>query len=116
LTSDIDFFLRATLEKADATSSASRAFEFGSLEISRQDLSKPDQIVQLGPKPNRIDLLTAISGVPFEGAWAGRCTGNIDGIPVQFIGRVELLHNKESTGGPKHLSDAAELRKWDTKQ
>ena len=93
----------------------SRAFEFGSLEISRQDLSKPDQIVQLGPKPNRIDLLTAISGVHFEGALAGRCTGNIDGIPVQFIGRVELLRNKESTGRPKDLGDADELRKRDPK-
>lgn len=114
-TSDIDFFLRATIENADATLAALRAFGFGSLDISRQDLTKPDQVVQLGAKPNRIDLLTSISGVDFEEAWAGRCPGNIDGIPVQFIGRVELLRNKESTGRPKDLGDADELRKRDPK-
>jgi hypothetical protein len=27
------------------------------------------QIVQLGAKPNRIDLITSISGVEFEEAW-----------------------------------------------
>jgi hypothetical protein len=29
------------------------------------------QIIQLGIQPNQIDLITSISGVSFEDAWAG---------------------------------------------
>lgn len=59
--------------------------------------------------PNRIDLLTSISGVPFEDAWAGRAQGELDGLPVLFIGRQALLVNKRASGRPKDLADIAKL-------
>lgn len=110
-TADIDFLVRPSLANADAVLAALRAFGFGSLDITREDLCKPDQIVQLGEKPNRIDLITSISGVEFEEAWAHRVSGELDGIAVNFIGREELIRNKESTGRPKDLGDADELRR-----
>jgi hypothetical protein len=73
-------------------------------------------VVQLGVKPNRIDLLTAISGVSFEEAWATRSEAELDGIATRFIGRSELLRNKEQTGRAKDLGDAEELRKRVTGQ
>jgi len=112
-TADIDFLLRPSLENAAAVLAAIKAFGFGSLDITIEDLSRPHQVVQLGVKPNRIDLITSISGVEFEPAWANRLPGQIDGIPVQFIGREDLIRNKESTGRPKDLGDAYELRKRD---
>ena len=45
-------------------------FGFGALGIQVADLCSPGMVVQLGVAPNRIDLLTAISGVSFEEAWA----------------------------------------------
>jgi len=89
------------------------AFGFSSLGITIEDLCKPSQVVQLGVKPSRIDLITSISGVEFEWAWANRAPGQIDGIPVQFIGREDLIRNKESSGRLKDLGDADELRKRD---
>ncbi len=47
----------------------------------------------------------------FEEVWVNRCDGDIDGIPVYFIGRQELIRNKEATGRPRDLGDAEELRK-----
>ncbi len=41
-------------------------------ELSKDDLSTPDVVFQIGLPPNRIDLMTSISGVEFEAAWAGR--------------------------------------------
>lgn len=114
-TADIDFLIRPTSENADAVLSALREFGFGSLKLTREDLSRPDQIVQLGAKPNRIDLITSISGVEFEDAWVHRVSGELDGIEVSFIGREELIRNKESTGRPKDLGDADELRKRNPK-
>ncbi len=110
-TADIDFLLRATPQNADAVLAALRSFGFSSLGLTREDLTQPDQIVQLGAKPNRIDLLTSLSGIDFDSAWASRVLGEIDGTPVPFIGREALIQNKESTGRPKDLGDAHELRK-----
>ena len=42
--------------------------------------------MQLGRPPNRIDLLTLISGVDFDAAWIGSVAGELDGLPVRFIG------------------------------
>jgi len=65
----------------------------------------------LGVNPNRIDLLTSISGVTFEEAWATRKEGELDGIPSHFIGLSALIRNKESIGRARDLGDAEELRK-----
>jgi hypothetical protein len=67
-TADIDFFLRAAPANAEAVLRTLREFGFGSLPLTAADFTRPDQIVQLGAKPNRIDLLTSISGVEFEAA------------------------------------------------
>ena len=90
---------------------ALREFGFGSIGIQTADLTAPGQIIQLGVKPNRIDILTSVSGVEFEQAWAGRVKGHLEGLPATFIGRDALIQNKESTGRAKDLGDVEELRK-----
>ena len=59
--------------------------------------------------PVRIDLLTSISGVGFEEAWAGRVEVPIEGVTVGVLGREELVRNKRATGRPKDLLDAETL-------
>ena len=81
------------------------------LDLSVSDFSTVGKVVQLGVQPNRIDLLTSITGVTFEEAWESRVAGSLDGIPVQFIGRAALVRNKEATGRPKDRIDAEELRR-----
>jgi hypothetical protein len=68
-------------------------------------------VVQLGVSPNRIDLVTSITGVTFDQAWDSRERADLDGTEAFFIGREPLIHNKESTGRAKDLGDAAELRR-----
>jgi len=68
-------------------------------------------VIQLGYEPNRIDLMTSITGVSFEDVWDDRAPGDIDGLPVNFIGRSSLLRNKDATGRVKDRIDAEELRK-----
>lgn len=108
-TGDIDFLLRASAENAKRVLAALRAFGFGALTITVEDLVKPESVVQLGRPPNRIDLLTSISGVDFEKAWDHRVTSELDGITVAFIGLEELLENKRASGRAKDLADFAKL-------
>src|SRR5579862_597458 len=60
-------------------------FGFGSLDLNRETFAADGVAVQLGVQPNRIDLLTSISGVSFEEAWAARECGALDGVEVAFI-------------------------------
>jgi hypothetical protein len=55
--------------------------------------------------------LTSITGVSFEEAWATRVAGDLDGLPVSFIGRDALLRNKDATGRSKDRIDADQLRR-----
>jgi hypothetical protein len=108
---DIDFFIRATPENANRILRAIQQFGFGGLDVTVDDLTLPGRVIQLGREPNRIDLMTAISGVSFQDAWKTRVEGQLDGITVSFIGRTALLRNKEATGRAKDRIDAEELRK-----
>jgi hypothetical protein len=110
-TADLDILIKPDSINAARMLEALQQFGFGALGIEAGDLTAAGQVIQLGVKPNRIDILTSISGVRFEEAWRDRMEGSLDGIPVTFIGRDALIRNKESTGRAKDKGDAEELRK-----
>jgi len=110
-TADLDFFVRASEENARRVVAALVQFGFGGTGIQAEDFQSPGKVIQLGVQPNRIDILTSISGVSFDEAWDTRISGTIEGVATQFIGREALIRNKESTGRAKDLGDAEELRR-----
>lgn len=62
-TGDIDLLLRPTLENAARIERVLMEFGFASLWLKAADFLHPERIVQLGVAPNRIDLLTSLTGV-----------------------------------------------------
>lgn len=108
---DIDFLLRPSAENAQRVVAALKQFGFGSLGLTVADLVQEDRVIQLGVEPNRIDLMTSISGVSFEEAWRSRVQGTLDGMEVNFIGRDALIRNKIASARGKDLIDVEELRK-----
>jgi len=108
-TGDIDILIRPSKENAQRVEAVIQDFGFGSLGLRADDFGKPYQVVQLGHPPNRVDLLTAITGVPFEEAWAQRQSGDLDGVPVAFIGRESFIKNKRATGRWKDRADLEAL-------
>jgi Nucleotidyl transferase of unknown function (DUF2204) len=109
-TGDIDFLVRPTRDNAERVMNALKSFGFTSPGLSLEDFIRPDSVVQLGVPPNRIDLLTSISGVTFEDAWSGRTSGVLGDQPVAFIGLEALLKNKLATGRSKDAEDVARLK------
>lgn len=108
-TGDIDFLIRANPSNVQKVLDVLRAFGFGDLGIREQDLLTPGQVVQLGHPPNRIDLLTSISGVEFDAAWQSRVKSTLDDQPVAFLGWQDLIKNKRASGRPKDLADIEKL-------
>lgn len=54
------------------------------LGITQDDFVKPEIVAQFGMPPNRIDVLTGISGLSFPDAWRDRLEGDFAGIRVPF--------------------------------
>lgn len=104
-TGDIDFLVAPHPANAGRLVDVLRRFGFGSLDLSADDFVRPDRVIQLGRPPNRIDILTSISGVEFHEAWAGRVAGHLDGLPVYYLGLAELLRNKRAAARAKDLGD-----------
>jgi len=114
-TGDLDILIRPSLENGARVVAVLTQFGFGSIGIEAKDLAIENNIVQLGFPPNRIDLITSISGVTFVEAWETSVQDDLAGVPARIIGKAALLRNKEAAGRPKDLGDADELRKVDAK-
>ena len=84
-------------------------FGFSNLGLTEDDFVRRGSVVQLGRPPNRIDLLTLISGVDFDAAWIGSVAGELDGLPVRFLGFDDLLKNKQAAGRDQDLADVRKL-------
>jgi hypothetical protein len=110
---DIDIFVKPSAENAPRVWRALAAFgaPVSAAGVSLGDFAKPDLVYQIGLAPRRVDVLTSISGVGFDEAWASREPATVDGRTVHFIGREMFLRNKLAAGRPKDLADAARLKK-----
>jgi hypothetical protein len=81
-TKDIDFFVWATPENAANLMRALTKFGAPLHDVSEADLSSEGTVFQIGNGPRRIDIITKISGVKFEQAYANKTTIFIEGIEV----------------------------------
>ena len=108
-TGDIDLFIERSPENAQAILSAIQQFGFGDLGISSEDFLQEDQVIQLGIAPNRIDLLTFLSGVEFQEAWATRVQGEIAGLSVPIISKELLKKNKAASARSQDIADLEHL-------
>jgi hypothetical protein len=108
-TADIDLFIERSHENAERLVQVIERFGFGDLNLSADDFLDEDQVIQLGIAPNRIDLLTILSGVNFQDAWATREQGQIEGLTVPFISKELLKRNKAATGRAQDLADLEHL-------
>lgn len=65
-TKDIEIWVWIDPSIASRIIRALEQFGFSSLGLMQEGFLVPDQIIQLGNPPNRIDLLTTIPGVEFR--------------------------------------------------
>lgn len=110
-TADIDFLYRRS---PDNIARLCRALvEFGAPEsvIDPVALSRPDMVTMFGAPPNRIDLLSDITGVDTNVVWAGARVIELDEQPLRVIGLAELRKNKAATGRRKDRDDLRRLPK-----
>ena len=104
-TADIDFFVDSSPENAQRIRNTLQEFGLVDMGVSSADFTTSDLTVQVGIEPNRVDIMTSISGVTFNEAWKSRIAGELDGLPVQFISKELLKRNKAAVGRKQDLAD-----------
>lgn len=105
-TKDLDLCVRATPDNARRVWTALLAFGASLADLTLGDLATPGTTFQLGVAPYRIDLVTKISGLTFDEAWANRIEADFWGIRCAVIGKADYVKNKRAAGRPQDLVDA----------
>ena len=108
-TGDLDVWIDTTPGNAERAHAALRDFGAPLHDLTREDLSRPGTVFQIGVPPLRIDILTSVTGVEFEPAWEERIEGEFEGVRFPVIGRRDLLMNKRALGRAQDLADVDRL-------
>lgn len=108
-TGDLDVLVRPAESNAAALVALLEDFGFRESKFSRSDFLEADRVVQLGRAPNRIDVLTSLTGVSTDEAFADKVAAEIDGIQTFVLSKPHLIQNKRAVGRPQDLADLAEL-------
>jgi len=108
-TGDIDVLVRAEDANAQKILAALSDFGFSELDLSVNDFSDPDRVLQLGMPPVRIDILTSLTGITWQEATTDTLDLDYGGVPVKVVGREALLTNKRATGRAQDLADIEAL-------
>jgi predicted nucleotidyltransferase len=109
-TKDIDVWIELSPENAAKMVQALEQFGFESLQLQADDFLTPDQVIQLGYPPNRIDIITTPPGVEFESCYASRMEIEIAGVLVKFIDLENLKKSKRAAGRLQDLADIENLQ------
>lgn len=112
-TGDLDLWIDCSEENARRVWTALARFgaPLESLGVTLQELTTLGTIVQIGLPPRRIDVITSLTRLTFDGAWATRVIHEADGLALPFLGRAALIDNKRAVARPKDLADVDALQR-----
>ena len=109
-TKDIDIWIEISKENAQKLVTALTQFGFESLGLTSDDFQTPNQIIQLGYPPNRIDLITNPDGIDFQTCYDSKIEVILNNVPVKFINLDNLKKNKLASGRLQDLADLEKLQ------
>ncbi len=110
-TKDLDLWIDASTADSERAHAALRAFGAPLGNTTPADLAVPDQILQIGVPPNRVDIVTSIDGVTFAAAWPNRVETEYGDQRIWVIGRADLITNKRASGRPQDALDVTLLER-----
>ena len=107
-TKDLDVWVKPEPENAARLMAAFRQFGLPLVDIEESDFAVQGTQYMIGIPPVALDFLTSIGQLDFDACWNQRVVDDIDGIPVAYLGRDDLIQSKEIADREQ---DRADLRK-----
>jgi len=112
-TKDMDLWIDPSPGNTDQANQA--LTEFGSPTLIEPE--DPDQIIQIGLAPNRIDIILSVPQIDFVEAWDTRIQGRYGDSAANWIDLDSLISIKEVIDDPRHRDDVRNLKRVrDTRQ
>ena len=111
MTFDIDFWILANPKNAAALMVALKDFGAPTMDLHEEDFHRPGMVFQIGVEPQRIDIISSISGVDYSDAVSRAKLMRIDDLEIKVIALEDLIVNKEASARPKDVADAFALRR-----
>lgn len=110
-TKDLDIWVKADHENAEAVFDALKAFGAPLAGMTKDDFAHEGHFYQIGIAPVRIDILMSLKGVAFDDAWTNRVEADIGGANAVFISKNDLIKSKKAAGRPQDIIDAELLER-----
>ena len=111
-TKDLDLWVRPSKENAARVWRALAKCGAPFHQVTVDDFAVTGTIYQMGYPPNRIDILTSITGLTFDDAWPKRIVAKFGSGEYPVLGRDELIANKEMVARPQDVVDVDLLRRF----
>jgi hypothetical protein len=108
-TKDLGIWLEVAPENAVRVLKALKDFGFESVGLTEADFLDKGLVIQLGYEPNRIDLLTSLTGVTFDDSYPKRLMVKLGDLEIPVMGKQSLIENKRALGRSRDLADVDTL-------
>jgi len=108
-TVDLDIWIRATLENGARVVGVLRTFGFEGNAPEPSVFVDPRTLIRFGLPPFRIEIMTTIDGVEFDGCSKRAQMFDVDGVTVPVISLTDLKANKLASGRHNDLNDLENL-------
>ena len=110
-TKDLDIWIKPSAANAQRALAALERFGAPTHDLSLEDLATPGTVFQMGVAPNRIDILTSVTGLDFDSAMLRGAPLRYDDQSLSVLGREDLITNKKAVARPQDLLDVERLEK-----
>ena len=110
MTEDVDLLVGKRVENSLKMEAALKAFgapigDSGAARFSEQE--RP--MIRIGVPPNQDDILNFGGSKEFAHVWERRVSGWLNGVPVCFPSKVDLIEMKQVSGRAQDLADIERL-------
>jgi hypothetical protein len=111
LTQDFDVLVEGSLKNGARIVEALADFGFGGVGLTPEFFARPGVALHLGVEPNRIDVLTSLTGAATEDLIAHSRVVDLDGVEIRIISKPDLMKCKRSSSRLRDRADAEELER-----
>jgi hypothetical protein len=109
-TKDMDVWISTDLGNLDKLIEVLAKFGF-QRAFKKEEFAGAATVFRMGVPPNRLEIITRISGVEFDECYRRRRMMEIDGIEAPVIDYEDLKINKLSSGRQKDVADVEQMEK-----
>ncbi len=113
-TYDIDLWIDKSEENVQKVLKALDDFGIP-FAVTKDDLTKSFNVIQIGNAPVRIDILTDIDGVVFEEAYVCKVMHDFGNVLTPVLEINDIIKNKMASDRAKDRIDVLELKKLQLK-